>query len=113
MVRSESGQASVELVAGVPVVLAAATIVFQLLALGYCSSLADGAVEAGALAAAAGRPVAPAVRAALPGWARDRLELDRDREQLRVGIAAPSPLEVVGARLAVGSSAWVRTPGDG
>jgi hypothetical protein len=36
MLRSQSGQASVELVAAVPVVLAAAAIVFQLLALGDC-----------------------------------------------------------------------------
>jgi hypothetical protein len=113
MLRSERGQASVELVAGVPVVLAAGAIVFQLLVLGYCSSLADGAAEAGALAAAAGRPVAPAVRAALPGWAADRMELDREGQRLNVGISAPSPLEALGTRLAVNSSVWVRTPGGG
>ncbi len=112
MRRSECGQASVELVAAVPAVLVAAGIVFQLLVVGYCSSLADGAAEAGALAAAAGRPVGPAVRAALPAWAEPRTKVDRDGETLRVGIAAPSPLEALGSRLGVDSSAWVRTPAD-
>ncbi len=114
VLRSERGQASLELVAGVPVLLAATAVVFQLLVLGYCSSLADGAAEAGALAAAAGRPVGPAVRSALPGWADGRLELDRDGERLSVGLRAPSPLEAIGAPLEVRSGAWVRTPaGDG
>jgi hypothetical protein len=107
---SESGQASVELVAGIPALVVAAAVVFQLLVMGYCSSLVDGAAEAGALAAAAGRPIAPAVRAALPGWANDRYDLDRSGGALHVSMAAPSPLEAVGGRLRVGSSAWVRMP---
>ncbi len=102
-----------ELLAGLPALVAAAGIVFQLLVLGYCSSLADGAAEAGALAAAAGRPVAPAVRAALPGWAADRVQLDRAGQRLGVKLTAPSPLEALGAPLAVGSSAWVRAAGSG
>jgi hypothetical protein len=111
VLRSESGQASLELVAGLPVLLAATAVVFQLLVLGYCSSLADGAAEAGALAAAAGRPVEPAVRETLPGWAKDRLELDREGQRLHIELRAPSPLEALGTPLAVGSSVWVRTPG--
>ena len=103
-----------ELIAGVPVLVAAIVIVFQLLVVGYCTSLADGAAEAGALAAAGGKPVAPAVRAALPDWAGDRLELERDGGMLSVGLRAPSPLEAFGAPLEVRSSAWARTPaGDG
>jgi hypothetical protein len=108
--RSQAGQASVELVAGAGAVVVAAVIVFQLLVAGYCSSLADGAAEAGALAAAAGRPVEPAVLAALPAWAADGVELHRDLGRIEVGLEVPSPLAALGARLPVTSSAWARSP---
>ena len=49
--RGSRGQASVELVAAAPFVLIAAVLCLQLLAAGYSLTLADGAVEAGALAA--------------------------------------------------------------
>src|SRR5436190_12328648 len=54
--RGECGQASVELLAGVPALLVAGLIALQLLAAGYSLTLADGAAEAGAMALAAGRP---------------------------------------------------------
>jgi hypothetical protein len=103
-----SGQAAVELVATVPALLAGAVVALQLLVLGYSVTLVDGAAEAGALAAAAGQPVAPAVRDALPGWAQGRVELSRSGGELRVSLVAPSPLEPLGARLRVGSTAWAR-----
>ena len=109
----ESGQAAVELVASVPALLAAAVVALQLLVLGYSASLADGAAEAGALAMAAGRPAAPAVRDALPEWARSRVELSQSGGRLNVSLTAPSPLEPLGARLRVGSTAWARPPADG
>jgi hypothetical protein len=108
--EGEAGQASVELVASLPIILLAALIVFQLLALGYSSSLADGAAEAGALALAAGEPPGAAVRASLPGWARDRADVSQSEGAIRVSFDAPSPLEAVGARLTVSSGAWVRAP---
>lgn len=108
----DAGQASVELVASLPIVLLAALIVFQLLALGYSSSLADGAAEAGALALAAGEPAGAAVRESLPGWARDRADVSQDAGTIRVSLDAPSPLEAAGARLTVTSGAWVRSPGQ-
>ena len=48
----QAGQASIELLAGLPVLLAAALASFQLLATGYALTLADGAAEAGAIATA-------------------------------------------------------------
>src|SRR5258705_7782428 len=69
---NETGQASVELVAGLPALLLTGLVALQLLATGYAVTLADGAAEAGALALAAGRPAAAAAREALPGWARGR-----------------------------------------
>jgi hypothetical protein len=109
----EHGQASVELLASLPILAAAALVVFQLLTLGYCSSLADGAAEAGALALAAGQTPREAVRRALPGWALERAEISSEDGEVRVSIDAPSPLEGVGARLSVHSSAWARPPGGG
>ena len=51
---TETGQASVELLGVLPLVVALALAVFQLLAVGYSSVLAGNAAEAGALALAAG-----------------------------------------------------------
>src|SRR5215207_6102147 len=54
MLRAERGQASVELLAGLPALFLCALIGLQLLLAGYALSLADGAAEAGAAAEAAG-----------------------------------------------------------
>jgi hypothetical protein len=108
----QAGQASVEVVASVPIVLLAALIVFQLLALGYSSSVADGAAEAGALALAAGKPAGTAARASLPQWARGRADVSQQDGSVHVSLAAPSPLDALGAALTVSSDAWVRGPGE-
>lgn len=68
--RSESGQASVELVAILPLVLAVAIAVAQLVAAGSARELAGAAATAGAAALLQdGDPVAEA-RAAVPGRAK-------------------------------------------
>jgi hypothetical protein len=108
--RSERGQASLELIAGLPALLLAGLVALQLLATGYAVTLADGAVKAGAIALAGGRAPAPAVRAALPGWARDRFELERDGGRVTVVVRPPSPLSSIARALEVSSSAWVRLP---
>ncbi len=107
----QAGQASVELVASLPILLLAALIAFQLLVVGYSSSLADGAAEAGALALAAGQPAGAAARGSLPGWARQRAEVSRENGLVHVSLAAPSPMEALGAQLTVSSDAWVRAAG--
>ena len=112
-VRDELAQASVEILADDPGLLLAGLIALQLLATGYTLTLADGATEAGAMALAAGRPATPAVRQALPGWARDRVDVGVRGGRLTVRLRPPSPLGVVARRLEVGSSAWVRTPNGG
>jgi len=106
----EAGQAPIELLAGLPALLLAGLVALQLLAAGYALTLADGAAEAGALALAAGRPPAPAVRAALPEWARDRIEVEVDGGSVRVTLSPPGPIASVSERLAVSSGAWVRPP---
>jgi hypothetical protein len=106
----EAGQAPIELLAGLPALLLAGLVALQLLATGYALTLADGAAEAGALALATGRPVAPAARAALPGWARDRVDVEVDGGSVRVTLSPPGPIAGVTERLAVSSGAWVRPP---
>lgn len=110
---AERGQASVELLAGVPVLLLAGLVALQLLAAGYTLSLADGAAEAGALALAAGRPPAPAVRAALPGWAAGHSDVSVQGGRVAVDLRPPSPIPGLGRALEVSSSAWVRPPEEG
>lgn len=107
------GQASVELLAGVPALLLAGLVALQLLAAGYAVTLADGAVEAGAMALAAGRPAGPAVREALPGWARDRIEVGIEGGELTVRLRPPSPIGEIARGLEVSSSAWVKRPEPG
>jgi hypothetical protein len=110
--RDERGQASLELLAGIPALLLAGLICLQLLAAGYSATLADGAAESGALALAAGRPPEPAIRAALPGWADGRVETEVSGSRLTVRLRPPSPVSAIGRALEVRSSAWVRRPED-
>jgi hypothetical protein len=102
------GQASVELVAAMPVLLLAALVALQLLATGYAMTLADGAAEAGALALASGSSAARAARGALPGWARDDVAVTVRGGTVTVRVLPPSPLRSVADRLAVTSSAAAR-----
>ncbi|HEU5142346.1 MAG TPA: hypothetical protein VFU04_04230 [Solirubrobacterales bacterium] len=105
---SERGQSTVELIAALPALLLAASIALQLLVVGYALTLADGAAEAGALALADGRPARQAARAALPGWAEERVEVAIEGREVTVQLRPPSPLAVLAERLIVSSSAAVR-----
>jgi hypothetical protein len=102
------GQASVELLAGLPLLLAAALAAGQLLLAGYALSLADGAAEAGSIAAAAGQDPARAARRSLPGWARERARISAAAGRVRVELEPPSPLGAVSGLLAVRSESWAR-----
>lgn len=104
----ETGQASVEVLAGVPALVLAGLIALQLLAVGYAASLADGAVEAGAVAIAAGKPARPAVESALPGWADARVETHVHEGAIEVTLRPPALIPAVASVLEVEDSAWVR-----
>jgi hypothetical protein len=110
VVGGERGQASIEVLAGIPALLLAGLVAIQLLAAGYSLTLADGAAEAGAMAIVAGRPATPAVREALPGWAQRRVRVEVDGGRLTVRLRPPSPLGTLARRLEISSSAWVRGP---
>jgi len=107
----ENGQATVELVAAIPVLLLAGLLALQLLAAGYTLTLADGAAEAGALALAAGRPARSAVSEALPGWADDDSEVTVRGGEVMVRLTPPSPFPPLADRLVVTSSAFARKAG--
>jgi hypothetical protein len=106
----EAGQATVEALAAIPLLLLAGAIALQLLATGYALSIADGAAEAGALALAAGRPAATAARKALPDWAEGEATVSVSRGEVSVRLPPPSFLPAVSDTLVVSSSAFARGP---
>lgn len=100
-----SGQAAVELVALLPLVVAVALGILQALAAGIASELAGHAAHSGAVAIAEGRDGAAAARASLPGWAHARLGVAVHGSRLSVRVTPPSLLPGLGARLAVSATA--------
>ncbi len=112
MNHAQGGQASLELLAGVPVLIVAALVALQLTATAYTLHLADGAAEAGALAAAGGLDAEPAARAAMPGWARDRFEVRINGGRVEVLARPPAPVPAIAKVFEVRASAWARV-GDG
>lgn len=108
--RSELGQASVELLGGIPALLVLGLVLLQLLAVGYASVLAGNAAEAGALAAAGGADARDAARAAVPGWQRARMRVDVAADRVRVRMRPPSPVDRVEDALEVAASAATVAP---
>jgi hypothetical protein len=109
--RREMGQAQLELIAGIPTLLLAALIALQLLGVGYAQSLADGAAEAGALAAADGRDPDKAARAGLPGWAGRAVDVHVDGGSVEVEVEPPALLPGLAGRIGVTADAYVRPVG--
>jgi len=104
------GQATVEAVAAMAALTLTGLLCLQLLAAGYAMTLADGAAEAGAIARLRGEPAGPAVRDALPGWARSRIAVTEAGGRVAVELRPPSPLRSVADRLTVSATA-VGRPG--
>ena len=107
----ERGQASVELLAGLPALLLAGVVVMQLLAVGYTAVLAGDAAEAGALAMARGGAPEIAARSALPRWARGRMQVRRAVGAVHVQVRPPALVPWAGGLLRVKASAAVAAPG--
>jgi uncharacterized protein (UPF0333 family) len=110
MTRGERGQASIELLATVPLVLVVALSVTQLLAVGYASVLAGNAAEAGALALAGGADARAAAHAALPGWSRARGRVTVKGGVVTVRLRPPALLPALGRRLELRAHAAVEEP---
>lgn len=103
--RSERGQALVELIGGVPLILTVGLVLLQLLAAGYSAVLAGSAAEAGALALAAGGDARAAVEHALPRWSEAGARVEVGSESVRVRLRPPSPIAAVSRRLEVTANA--------
>ncbi|HMJ03904.1 MAG TPA: hypothetical protein VK506_13260 [Conexibacter sp.] len=99
------GQASIELVALLPLVVAVALGVLQALAAGRATELAGHAAQSAAVAIAEGRDGSAAARAALPGWARSRVRVEVSGTRVRVRVAPPSLLPGMGDALAATATA--------
>lgn len=108
--RGERGQAAVELVSALPVVIALGLALLQLLAVGYSSVLAGGAAEAGALALAGGSDARAAARDALPGWSEADARVEVRPESVRVRLRPPSPIDALARRFEVTADAAVALP---
>ncbi|HYV16490.1 MAG TPA: hypothetical protein VE972_10770 [Conexibacter sp.] len=103
----ERGQAAVELVALVPVVLTVALGALQGLAAGLADELADHAAENAAVALAQGRDAAVAARAAVPDWTHGRVDVVVHGTRVRVRVTPPSLLPGIGGVLAGSATADV------
>jgi len=91
----ERGQASIELVAVLPLVLLVAAVVWQLVLLGHTAWLTAQAARAGARAEAVGRDREAAARSALPRSLERGLEVRRlPAGGVRVSVRVPLLLDV-------------------
>jgi hypothetical protein len=86
-----TGQATVELVAILPLFVAVTVSVGQLLAAGAAHELAGTAAESGAAAILQGLDPQRAAAEALPGWSRSRVDVEVAGRRVRVHVH-PVPL---------------------
>ena len=103
----EHGQASIELLGGLPALLILGLVIFQLLAVGYAAVLAGNAAEAGALAIAGGGDARAAARDAVPGWSHARMRVTSNRDSVEVEMRPPSPIDALSRRFAIRAQAAV------
>src|SRR3954453_13897963 len=108
--HSTRGQASVELLGAVPVVLLLGLVLLQLLAIGYSSVLAGNAAEAAALAVAGGGEAVDAARAAVPDWSRAHMRVAVRDGRVEVRMRPPTALDAVSKKLEVHADAAVQAP---
>ena len=89
---AQTGQATVETVAWLPVLLMVVAAVGCLLAAGAARELAGHAAAAGAVAILQGGDPLDAARDALPGWSRDRVTVRRRGRTVQVRVRPPIPV---------------------
>lgn len=107
----EAGQASVELVAVLPLALLAGLVAWQLLLAGHSLWLAAGAARAAARADLVGRSAESAARSALPSALERDLSVERLREGgVRVSVRVPAVLQRWSTPLRVSARASLGSP---
>ena len=109
-VCSARGQATLETIALVPLLLIVGLGLMQLLAVGYASVLAGSAAEAGALALAGGTDPRAAAQRALPGWSEARTRIAVEGGTVEIRLRPPSVLRALADRLEVRAAAEVEEP---
>jgi hypothetical protein len=113
VLRSESGQASVEFVAIVPFVILAALLAWQIALAGETLWLCAHAARAGARAAAVGRDAERAARSVLPSDLEGGLRVSRaDGGAVRVELRVPLILHQWRTPVAVAASAGLPRGGS-
>ncbi len=106
----EGGQASVELVALLPLAALVALAIGQLLAAGSARELAGNAAEAGAAALLQGSDPAAAARAALPGWSRERTTVSVAGRRVEVHVRPRTLVPLLAERLEASAAADAGPP---
>ncbi|MGZ8632791.1 MAG: hypothetical protein ACXWZZ_02915 [Solirubrobacteraceae bacterium] len=105
-----SGQASVELVALLPLVALIALAIGQLLAAGAARELAGNAAEAGAAALLQGSDPVAAARAALSGWPRARTSVHVAGRRVEIHVRPRTVIPVLAGRLEASATAAAGPP---
>jgi hypothetical protein len=86
----QRGQAALETVALLPVLVAVALAIGHVLAAEASRELAGHAAEAAAIALVRGGDAREAVEAALPDWSRERVDVEVDGRAVSVRVEPPS-----------------------
>jgi pilus assembly protein CpaE len=111
-IRPESGQASVEAIAVVPLVLLAAALAWQLVLVGHTLWLCANAARAAARAELVGESPGAAARSALPGSLERDLSVRRVAEGgVRVTVRLPLLVRAWGSPVRVAAVASLGEPG--
>jgi hypothetical protein len=109
--RSQAGQASVELVATIPVLVAVALLLIQAAIAGWALWSAANAARAGARAEYVGGSAGSAARSALPGLLRSGASV-HSSNGVEVRVATPRVLPGL-PRIPVSASAGLDPEGEG
>ena len=88
--RDQRGQAALETVAMLPVLIAVALAIGHVLAAEVSRELAGHAAEAAAIALVHGADPRDAVEASLPDWSRDRVDVEVHGRAVSVRVKPPS-----------------------
>ena len=104
-VRSARGQASIELLGVLPLLLVVALGAAQLLAAGICREYAAQSARAGAAALIQGRDPREAAREAVPGWSSRDVDVAVDGRRVTVRIRPRAALPGLARLLAAESAA--------
>ena len=110
MSRASRGQASVEAVAGIGILLLAGLVGFQLLGAGYAAVMAGHAAEAAAMATITGGDPRGAAQRAVPGWPHRALRVTTRHGSTTVTLLPPSPFRFLDGRIRVSAEASARPP---